>query len=48
MRKLEVQKGDSLLKISKERLRKVLLSIKRAGDRQASHCDNDDTRITSL
>jgi hypothetical protein len=37
-----------LLKISKERLRNVLLSIKKAGDRQASHCENDDTRITSL
>jgi hypothetical protein len=37
-----------LLKIPKDRLRKVLLSIKKAGEKQPSHCENDDTRITSL
>jgi len=37
-----------LLKIPKDRLRKVLLSIKKAGEKQPSHCKNDDTRITSL
>lgn len=37
-----------MLKIPKERLRKVLLSIKKAADREPSHCENDNTRITSL
>lgn len=37
-----------MLKIPKDRLRKVLLSIKKAGEKQLSHCENDDTRITSL
>jgi len=37
-----------LLKIPKDRLRKVLLSIKKAGEKQLSHCENDDTKITSL
>jgi hypothetical protein len=36
------------VKIPKERLRKVLLSIKKAGEKQPSHCQNDQLRITSL
>ena len=48
IRKLETQKCDSWQKIPKEKLRKVLLSIKKAGDKQPSHCPNDESRITSL
>lgn len=48
IRKLEVQKGDSLQKVSKERVKKVLVSIKKLAGKQPSHCENDDTRITGL
>ena len=48
IRKLETQKSDSWQRIPKERLRRVLLAIKKAGEKQPSHCENDERRITSL
>lgn len=48
IRKLETQKSDSWIKMPKEKVRKVLLSIKKAGEKQPNHCENDQRRITSL
>lgn len=48
IRKLEVQKGDSLLNIPNKKVKKVLMSIKKIAGKQPSHCENDETRITGL
>lgn len=48
IKKLEVQKRDNSLKISREKLKKVFKAIKKVSEKQANHTLNSENVITHL